>query len=610
MKGDIDGPERTARRKKHETRQAAMEIHGGTLKNMEPAQCGLFATLTTQVPANKLTEMCSKSPVVLTKVIPSIVNQNVNVFENSHVNFVRSVNVLYKNGLVSKSKYTSIRSSLSMTTNETNTGKTHTEFMKNCPVPRLMSYKQLMAKINAINIGTLHDVRETLCHDLEDEDKVDGRYRDLTDMLLRLAKFYLTVDKHRDDKLEWFGKEPGSFKVAIGGDGAPFGKDDSALSWLVSFLNCGVRVSSSEENFLLFGANCSEDCQAVRHYVAKLTKEMKEIEKENFSVNVDGKDIDVSFSFELFPSDMKYVAFLAGELPISAKYFSPFANVSKDDIADCFSTFGVASSNKWRPWSFKERKAVAAAVTQKKQELSSSNLKPATKRQKVTTFIAQKKSRQEFPPLLGEAVDKIKVEPLHLKNNAWQQWHAMVLKYALARTNVNSCESVAKTPASSCFRKYYETLRFTLKATRLAKKVRKWFCDGRVKNKALEYRFTGKESLIMSHNFMKLVTALELENDQPVHQFALHVFAVVGLNLRDAVSIFSRVKVTDEEVIKLKEVSMRYFRACALFATVTPTTWTIGHVVPVHTQQVKEQLGMGLGANGMEGREAKHVSLM
>ena len=45
----------------------------------------------------------------------------------------------------------------------------------------------------------------------------------------------------------------------------------------------------------------------------------------------------------------------------------------------------------------------------------------------VTGFIAQKKSRQEFPPLLGPAIEKIKVEPLHLKNNAWQQWHALVL---------------------------------------------------------------------------------------------------------------------------------------------------------------------------------------
>ena len=57
-----------------------------------------------------------------------------------------------------------------------------------------------------------------------------------------MAKFYLTVNKQRKDKLDWFGEREGSFKVAIGGDGAPFGKDDQALAWLVSFLNCGKHV--------------------------------------------------------------------------------------------------------------------------------------------------------------------------------------------------------------------------------------------------------------------------------------------------------------------------------------------------------------------------------
>ena len=107
-------------------------------------------------------------------------------------------------------------------------------------------------------------MRESLCDGLDDSDKVDGKYRNLTELLLRLAQFYLEVNKHRVDKLNWFGKEVGSFKVAIGGDGAAFGKDDTALSWLVSFLNCGPRICSHEENFLLLGANCKEDCEPIR----------------------------------------------------------------------------------------------------------------------------------------------------------------------------------------------------------------------------------------------------------------------------------------------------------------------------------------------------------
>jgi hypothetical protein len=49
-----------------------------------------------------------------------------------------------------------------------------------------------------------------------------------------------------------------AFQVAIGGDGAPFGKFDQSCAWLVSFLNIGHKILSSEENFLIFGSNCSE----------------------------------------------------------------------------------------------------------------------------------------------------------------------------------------------------------------------------------------------------------------------------------------------------------------------------------------------------------------
>ena len=50
--------------------------------------------------------------------------------------------------------------------------------------------------------------------------------------------------------------------------------------------------------------------------MCKLANEMNEVEKKTFPVNVDGKDITISFSLEMFPNDMKYLAFLAGELSI------------------------------------------------------------------------------------------------------------------------------------------------------------------------------------------------------------------------------------------------------------------------------------------------------
>ena len=52
-----------------------------------------------------------------------------------------------------------------------------------------------------------------------------------------------------------------------------------------------------------------------------------------------------------------------------------------------------------------------------------------------------------------------------------------------------------------------------------------------------------------------------------------------------------------------------FFRATALYLSCTPTSWAIGYVLPIHAKQLWDSVGMGLGINGMEGREAKHIAL-
>jgi len=57
-------------------------------------------------------------------------------------------------------------------------------------------------------------------------------------MLLELADMYVSIDKETPFLLN-FGEPFWHFRVALGADGAPFGKDDEATSWLLSFLNVG-----------------------------------------------------------------------------------------------------------------------------------------------------------------------------------------------------------------------------------------------------------------------------------------------------------------------------------------------------------------------------------
>ena len=102
--------------------------------------------------------------------------------------------------------------------------------------------------------------------------------------------------------------------VILGGDVAPFGKDDTACSWLVSFLNIGHGILSSNENFLLFGANCSDNCLPVKRFLNNLLSSINKIQTSSYSIACKGKAIDVRFVFSELPNDMKMLAFLAGEL--------------------------------------------------------------------------------------------------------------------------------------------------------------------------------------------------------------------------------------------------------------------------------------------------------
>ena len=148
-------------------------------------------------------------------------------------------------------------------------------------VPNYVPYPALAKYINEINIGTVIDVQEQF----GDSQPVDGMCRPISEYALRLAKFYLTVNEKRNDKLVNFAgkKNPQSmlFIMAIGGDGAP----GSGTSILVSFLNVSLRIASSAENFLLFGANVPENSNVVRKFILQLISDIKYLESNVFQVH-------------------------------------------------------------------------------------------------------------------------------------------------------------------------------------------------------------------------------------------------------------------------------------------------------------------------------------
>lgn len=133
-----------------------------------------------------------------------------------------------------------------------------------------------------------------------------------------------------------------------------------------------------------------------------------------------------------------------------------------------------------------------------------------TKRTKITEFIAQNKSRQEFSPLLGKLIDKAHVEPLHLKNNAWGYFFKVFVKAAMAKSKIpTACKTFAELPEDSSFVKLITALQHVLHVGRLAIELKKWFDETQGRQSDLQYWFTG-ESRAFCHHFSTLLALLKL----------------------------------------------------------------------------------------------------
>ena len=340
-------------------------------------------------------------------------------------------------------------------------------------------------------------------------------------------------------------------------------------------------------------------------YARKLVSDIAYVEKQNYSLP--NSDYVLKFTFELVPADMKWGATFSGELSNAAFYFSTFGNVNDDNKSTVGGSLGDDTNCTWKPWDYQSRLDVAKRVKAKKEELQKSSYAESTKRNKLLNFIKSNSSRQEYEPILGQLVDKLYAEPLHNGNNAWQQLHEAMLSHSSSKSNIPaSCNDPSKLPECP-FSSHLATLK-EMGATRLYKKVKKWFAKGR--NGSLSYRFTGKETKIFCQKFMTLIKAISCDEDDPINRLQLCAFAFVGLQLRDCISRFSRVTVDETVMGELSESCSKYFNGCALFlGNVTPTVWTIGYAVPYHTGLLYRKFGVGLGINSMQGREAKHVRI-
>ncbi|CAB4033702.1 Hypothetical predicted protein [Paramuricea clavata] len=332
----------------------------------------------------------------------------------------------------------------------------------------MVPYDKMMAHVRSLEIGKVCCVKEDFCYGLDDCQKVEGCYRHLTEYLPLLANFYLTLAEVSGENLLWFDDDINNFHVVL--------------------------------------ANCEENSIVIVRYVKFILHEITEIEKKVFNIH----GTNVRFTFSEFPNDLKMMAFLAGELSVGAKYFSTFANVNIDNCDETNGTFGSEPGCTWQPWSYNKRVQVSKKVKKFKEKVEKQKCSSKTKRGKITTFIADEKSRQEFEPLLGHFLDRAHIDPLHVKNNACQQIFKLILYHSIGKSNITS--NVAHfndLSNSTSFSRLVNCLLKTAKLVRLAKKVKRWFNDTKATGQDFKYRFTGQDSRLFLHNFMFIIDSLK-----------------------------------------------------------------------------------------------------
>ena len=75
-----------------------------------------------------------------------------------------------------------------------------------------------------------------------------------------------------------------------------------------------------------------------------------------------------------------------------------------------------------------------------------------------------------------------------------------------------------------------------------------------------EFRLTGKETRKLCYNFMYLVDSLTKPNETPLDRIKNIALTVVGRELREAVSLFSIVEISQEETHELKDRCKKIFQ--------------------------------------------------
>ena len=189
----------------------------------------------------------------------------------------------------------------------------------------------------------------------------------------------------------------------------------------------------------------------------------------------------------------------------------------------------------------------------------------------------------------------------------------MLLNLVISSNNFpQKISSLSDLSPACAMSRYMKALECDVKAGRLKKQLGKWMLEDRSKDKDFSYRLTGNDARLILHGFMYLVNDIKGDSDDPklLMKLLFIVFIAMKLSSKIVAPFFQKHHITQPAIDELKVLALDYFTAVTLFTgSVSGTVWSIGHLVPVHTQWVFEKYETGLGVNTMQGRVAQHVQI-
>ena len=104
----------------------------------------------------------------------------------------------------------------------------------------------------------------------------------------------------------------------------------------------------------------------MKRYAQEIVNNIQVIEAKEYLIG----GYKVTFSFEIIPSDMKWLASFRGEISYLAYYCTSFGNVNTDNKHVVNGSLGPGPDTTWQPWVYENRLEAAKKVSSKKHELN------------------------------------------------------------------------------------------------------------------------------------------------------------------------------------------------------------------------------------------------